>query len=192
MKQKKSNRSVYSATLLYPIAIVIFYALGLFVCFGFSDLIPYFEGLVFSYGSGIDVLGFYTSWLYQLLPFLIIFLSGYDFLGGIYSAFASGARAILSGYLCGNCIQRGFVDKDICGVFVFSLFTLSESAILIILLSGCVEQKRFRDFYVKKTRSAPKASGANGFYVKHNLIRGGALVLCYFFRCFICFLFNFY
>lgn len=175
--------------LIYPLSIIIFYGIGSFVCsvkFSPDTLFGnYFYGIITE--QGISFVGFLKGWLYHLIPFLVIFLSGYDFLGKWYSITALGIRSYISGYSGSACVGSRLVDKTIIGVCIFILFTLVEAFILILLLSGAIEQDKFRVYYSANSKH-PFKSGVNKIYIKHNFQRCGVLILLYILRSTICYL----
>lgn len=184
MKKQVNKKRIKN--LIYPITIVVFYALGGFICS--MRLFPHDLVGNFFFGiSELSLLNFSKGWLYHFFPFLFIFFSGYDYLGKVFTVMTLAVRSYLSGYSGCACITGNYLKDGFYGIMIFVLFTFTESMILIILLSGAVEQDKFRSYYISK-QIIPFKSGANKFYIDHNLQRCGILILLYIFRSFVCYI----
>ena len=184
MNKNKVKRKINK--LLYPLSIILFYALGIGLCsVCFSPQI--LEGNFFFGIHDITLIGFCKGWLYNLIPFILIFFSGYDYLGKFHTIVALGARSFLSGYSGRACVSAYFTHKTLISILIFVLFTFVESMILILLLSGAVEQDKFRRFYTLNSKS-PFKSGVHKIYINHNLQRCGILIFLYIFRSLVCYL----
>lgn len=184
MKKVKLKQKNYK--LFYPLIIIGFYALGILVCsVRFSPRI--LEGNFFFGIDQLNFLDFCKGWLYHLIPYLIIFFSGYDFLGSFHTTVVLAVRSLYSGYSGSACVVAYFSDGTILGILIFVLFVFVESMILILLLSCAIEQDKFRSYYIINSKS-PFKSGVNVIYVNHNIQRCGILILLYLFRSCVCYL----
>ena len=186
-KSKSKNKNLDFRRYLYPAAVIVFYGVGVGVCS--VCILP--QTLSGNFFFGIDgnfsAFGFIGGWMYQFIPFLVIMLSGYDLLGAFYSGLALSIRSYIAGY-AGRCFVSGKLSKmGMYGVVVFTLYTFLESLILIMLLSGAIEQGKFRKFYLSRQRT-PFKMKENGIYIKHNLQRCGIMIILYVLLSIVCYL----
>ncbi len=186
MKEKSKKKiKIEPCMTVYAAAVVVFYGVGSVLCsVKFSPEI--LSGNFFAGIHGKLSLGdFCMGWLYQFIPFFVLLMSGYDHLGKIYSLVVLSIRAYISGFAGNACVSEILFHGGGRGIFLFTLFTLAESMILLILVSGAVEQERFRKFYISKQKT-PQKCGVNKQYFSHNFIRCGVMIGVYIIRCIIC------
>ena len=187
------NKKKYDLYLLiYATSIIVFYALGVLSCAFVKKSSICYEFIAYNLNSKSSLLEFIASWIFQLIPFLVIVLSGYDFIGSVYCIITLSLKAFLSGSSCAFCFLEDRVTKDAMGIVLFAVYTFVESMVLILLLSSAVEQDRFRRFFYFKNRTSPFKCGVNHIYLRHSYIRGGVMVGIYIIKCLICYLIELY
>ena len=188
----KNNKKYDLYLLIYALSIIVFYALGVLISTFIKRSSICYEFIVYNLDFKSTFSEFIASWIFQLIPFLMVILSGYDFLGGFYCIIVLVFKAFLSGSSCAFCFLENYISKDFTGIVLFIFYTFVESMFLILLLSGAVEQDRFRRFYYFKNHTSPFKCGVNHIYLRHSYIRGGVMVLIYIIKCLICYLIEIY
>ncbi len=174
-------------TVLFGGCCIAFYALGSFIC-SFSGYASIFSSCFCpGFGNSFRISAVVTGWTFAFFPLFMAFLSGYSYLGSVYSAVLVAFRSYLSGYSCFAVMPTCIMLNG--GMAVFSLYTVLEALILLTLVSAAVEQKRFRLCYCI-SRTTPFAMGIGKMYFKNFTIRVGVLFFVFIFRTAICSFFN--
>lgn len=170
-------------TVLFGSCCVVFYALGSYFC-SYKGCIGSFSSCFCpSFGREFDWIFFFVGWLFSLIPLVTSFLSGYSYLGNLYSSLSIAFRSYLSGYSCFAVISSCF--NYFGGIVLFSAYTIVEALILLTVVSSAVEQKRFRLCYcISKT--TPFSLEIGKLYIKNFFIRVGILALLFIVRTVIC------
>lgn len=173
-----------SGNLIFGICCVAFYGLGTVTC-NLSDCIDD-KMLSFcpSFGELDSIPSLFSVWFLNFLPLIMVFIWGYSYFGNILSALVIGLRAFLSGF--SSLVFLNSLSDDHFQLLYFVLYIVIESLIMLILVSGAVEQSRFRICY-SFAKISPFRFMFGRIYIKNFCFRYGVLTFVYLIRCFICF-----
>ncbi len=176
---KNTKKTVSNA--LFAFVAVIFFAVGTFIC---SKAIPGEEmasTFFVSFSKSFTFAGFVGGFLFKLVPLIVTALSGFDFIGDLYSSAALAFTALLSGYSASSLFCFG----ESVNIFVYSLYLIPEALTLLILISSAVGQRAFRNYcFARKVK--PQRSDAFVNYIKHSLFRTGLIFAVYIVRTIVC------
>lgn len=172
IRKKHAMSAIKKDAWIFGILCVVFYAVGSYVG---SDIIDHSDTINnSSFFADFDYLFF--KWLSVFMPIIIAFLSGYSYLGNVYSSLAVIVRSYLSGYYCFAVLSTYIMRKG--GIVLFAITTFLECLSLLTVVSAAVEQKRFRLCYCIG-RVSPFKSGVNKVYINNFLFRSGILFLIF-------------